>query len=135
MWGNKVTKEEKNLMFIKAAIRNGDYYITVDGKSYAFDLKAIEKFCLKSSGEKDVENEITETYERDDDGLAISGKIVREIKTNGNPQNDMIIYDIIKLFIIRLLDNASTMGELQVDFSTSLALNTLIKWKLLVEIE
>ena len=135
MWGNKVTKEEKNLMFIKAAIRNGDYYITVDGKSYAFDLKAIEKFCLKSSGEKDVENEITETYERDDDGLAISGKIVREIKTNGNPQNDMIIYDIIKLFIIRLLDNASTMGELQVDFSTSLALNTLIKWKLLVEVE
>lgn len=135
MWGNKVTKEEKNLMFIKAAIRNGDYYITVDGKSYAFDLKAIEKFCLKSSGEKDVENEITETYERDDDGLSISGKIVREIKTNGNPQNDMIIYDIIKLFIIRLLDNASTMGELQVDFSTSLALNTLIKWKLLVEVE
>lgn len=135
MWGNKVTKEERDLMFIKAAIRNGDYYITVDGKSYAFDLKAIEKFCLKSSGEKDVENEITETYERDDDGLAISGKIVREIKTNGNPQNDMIIYDIIKLFIIRLLDNASTMGELQVDFSTSLALNTLIKWKLLVEVE
>ena len=135
MWGKINKNDAQDLMGIQMSLRKGDYYITVGGKSYAFDLKAIEKFCLKSSGEKDIENEITETYEKDNDGLSISGKIVREIKINGNPQNDMIIYDIIKLFINRLLENASTIGEIQVDFSTSLALNTLIKWKLLIEVE
>lgn len=133
MWG-KVKKEETPMCSV--IYKRGDYYVTVENKCYAFDIKAIEKLCLKSSGEKDIENEITETYEKDDEGLTLNGKIVREIKTNGNPQNDMITYDFVKLFIMRLLDNASFVNEtFQMDFSTSLALNTLIKWKLLVEVE
>jgi hypothetical protein len=133
MWG-KVKKEETPMYSV--IYKRGDYYVTVENKCYAFDIKAIEKLCLKSSGEKDIENEITETYEKDDEGLTLNGKIVREIKTNGNPQNDMITYDFVKLFIMRLLDNASFVNEtFQMDFSTSLALNTLIKWKLLVEVE
>lgn len=133
MWG-KVKKEETPMYSV--IYKRGDYYVTVENKCYAFDIKAIEKLCLKSSGEKDIENEITETYEKDDEGLTLNGKIVREIKTNGNPQDDMITYDFVKLFIMRLLDNASFVNEtFQMDFSTSLALNTLIKWKLLVEVK
>ena len=48
----------------------------------------------------------------------------------------MIIYDVIKLFIIRLMDNTEIMEEhSEVDFSTSLALNTLINCGILIEIK
>jgi len=113
------------------------YYLTINKKKYAFDLDAIKKFCIESVAQKESEHEITETYEKDEKGdMDITAKILREVKTNGNPQNDMIIYDVVKVFILRLMDNDIIYEkEEQLDFSTSLAVNTLIKCKLLVEVE
>lgn len=114
----------------------GKYYYTIYGKKYAFDVNKIKDICVESSNDVDAENEITTTYEKDETGkLDISGKLIREIKSGSNAQNGMIIYDVIKLFITRLLENAEIMTEnVPIDFSTSLALNTLINCGILIEI-
>lgn len=113
-------------------------YIKFGGVKYAFDLDAIKKFCLISSDQNGKETEVTEGYDTNEDGaLTLSSKILREVKSNGNPQNDMIIYDVVKLFIMRLLENNSSEHEFNcdIDFSTALAINTMLKWKMLIEIE
>lgn len=114
-----------------------NYFVTIYGKKYAFDMNKIKDICVESSNDEDAENEITTTFEKDDNGnLEISGKLIREIKSGSNAQNGMIIYDVIKLFIIRLMDNSEIMKEgIEVDFSTSLALNTLINCGILIEIK
>lgn len=114
-----------------------NYFVTIYGKKYAFDMNKIKDICVESSNDEDAENEITTTFEKDDNGnLEISGKLIREIKSGSNAQNGMIIYDVIKLFIIRLMDNSEIMKEDSVvDFSTSLALNTLINCDILIEIK
>ena len=110
-------------------------YIKFHDKIYALDLDAIKKVCLVSADQNGKETEVTEAYETDEENkLTLSSKIVRDIKSTGNPQNDMIIYDVVKLFIIRLIDNSSLESEFEMDFSTALAINTLIKWGMLVEI-
>lgn len=117
-----------------------NYYVTIYGKKYAFDVNKIKEICIESSNDDDdSENEITTTYEKNDDGsLEISGKLIREVKTGNNTQNGMIVYDVIKLFIMRLLENTEVITRTtrpSIDFSTSLALNTLIKCGILVEIK
>ena len=110
-------------------------YIKFKGVSYAFDLDAIKNACLISGDQNGKETEVTEAYETDDDNnLSLASKIVRDIKSTGNPQNDMIIYDVVKLFIIRLIDNTQTEREFDMDFSTALAINTLLKWGMLIKI-
>ena len=113
-----------------------DNYVEFNGKIYAFDLDAIKKFCLISADQNGKETEVTEAYEPDEENnLMLSSKIVRDIKSTGNPQNDMIIYDVVKLFIIRLIDNTSIERGFEMDFSTAIAINTLLKWGMLIEIK
>ena len=57
-----------------------------------------------------------------------------ETKVNKNPQNDMIIYDIVKILMISLLENDNIEEMFQMDFGTALAINTLINWEILEEI-
>ena len=114
-------------------------YIKFGGTVYAFDLDTIKEACLVSGDQNGNETEVTEAYEMDEEEkkLSLSSKIVRDIKSTGNPQNDMIIYDLVKLFIIRLLDNSSFETDVKengMDFSTALAINTLLRWGMLVEI-
>lgn len=113
-----------------------EQYVEFNGKIYAFDLDAIKRVCLISADQNGKETEVTEAYEPDDENnLTLSSKIVRDIKSTGNPQNDMIIYDVVKLFIIRLIDNTSIERGFEMDFSTALAINTLLKWGMLIEIK
>lgn len=123
--------------FVAKKSNNSEYFITFGKKKYAFDLDEIKKFCLISSDQSGREKEITEAYEFNEETsqLTLTSKIDREVKGTGNPQNDMIIYDIVKLFIMALLDNQAITEEFVMDFSTSLAINTLIKWNMLVEVE
>lgn len=116
-------------------VSDGGYYLTIMGKKYAIDLDQLKKFCIIPSKdkEKETESEVIVTYEAD---LKMSSKVLRELKMAGNPQSDMITYDIVKLFIERLLNNGSFVdnADKELDVSTSLAINTLIKSKILVEV-
>ena len=119
--------------------KNNKNYIPFNGKKYMIDIEALKRICLISSDQNGKETEVTEGYDvREEDGsLSLTSKILREVKSTGNPQNDMIIYDIIKAFIVRLLENDYTEIDFinKLDFSTVLSFNTLVECGLLVEIE
>lgn len=112
-------------------------YFSFCGKKYAFNLSKLKEVCLLSSKDDiNKEVEIAQTYEVNDNGeLEISNKVEHETKTYGNQQNDMIIYDIVKVLAISLLENNSVEDDFTLDFGTCLTLNTLINWEILVEIK
>ena len=115
--------------------------LIIGDKKYAFDLTKIKDFCLTSDKEKGGEVEIMEVHEPDDRGnLALSSKTVHEVKSTGNPQNDTIMYDLIKVFVVTLLNceidvnNPGNTVIANMDFSTRLAFNTMIEMGFLYEI-
>lgn len=112
-------------------------YYYFSGKKYYFDLEKIKEICLTSSNSAgNKEYEISQAYEADDDGnLKISSKVEHETKIIGNQQNDVIIYDIVKLMIVSLLENGQEEKNFSLDMGTCLTLNTLIHWGILKEIE
>jgi hypothetical protein len=100
-------------------------------------MAEIKKFCLTSDKEKGGQVEIMEVQEPRADGtFGLSSKTVHEVKSTGNPQNDTITYDLVKLLIVTLLDNDVDVDESnQGTFGMMLALNTLLEAGMIYEIE
>lgn len=115
--------------------------VVIGDKKYAFDLEKIKNFCLTSDKEKGGEVEVMEVHEPNSVGvLELSSKTVHEVKGTGNPQNDTIMYDLIKAFIVSILScEINTHNEVEVlssmDFATRLSFNTMIRMGFLIEIE
>lgn len=120
---NKTAKNEK--------------FLTFNGVKYALNLEKMKEVCLTPSSEYGAkEMEITQVYEPDSTGeFSMASRVEHETKVNKTPQNDMIVYDIVKLIIISLLENESTEAEFQLDFGTAFAINTLLNWGILEELE
>ena len=114
---------------------NNEKFISFDGKKYALNLERLKEVSLTSSSENGArEVEITQVYEPDGSGdYTISSRVEHETKVSKTPQNDMIVYDFVKLLIISLLENEGVEGNFQYDFGTVLAINTLISWGILEE--
>lgn len=114
-------------------------FLVIDNKRYALDLDKIKKFCLTSDKEKGGQVEVMEVQEPGDNGLlGVVSKTVHEVKSTGNPQNDTISYDLIKLFIVTLLDNDLKYDDNTVEemtFAMRLAFNTLVEAGFLYEIK
>jgi hypothetical protein len=113
-------------------------YMKFNGKVYVVNFKKLKEVCLNSSmdGGCTKEIEISQTYERQDNGeFELSGKLEHETKLVGSTQNDMIIYDIVKLMFINILENDSMENTFCPTLGTSLSLNTLINWGVIEEIE
>lgn len=117
--------------------RGKNKLIKIYGKQYAFNLDAIKEICLKQHEDNGTkEYEISQAYERQDDGeFTLASKLEHEVKTFGNQQNDMILYDVVKLFIVSLLENNTNIEEEEFDLGTALAINTMIDWGILYEVE
>lgn len=115
---------------------NTDKYISFNNKKYAMNLERIKEICLTPSTENGArEVEITQVYEPDSSGdYTIASRVEHETKVSKTPQNDMIVYDFVKLLIISLLENDNVEESFQYDFGTTLALNTLLSWGILEEI-
>jgi hypothetical protein len=117
---------------------NDKFSLTFDGRYYKLNLAKINEFCLVSRGKTSSEGEITEAYESDENGVFhLTSKINREVKSQGNNQDDMIIYDFVKTLIGKLLEGtvSTRENENDVDFGFALAFNTLIAEGLLEEIK
>ena len=117
---------------------NGKYALTFCGKYYRLNIERINKFCFISSSKTGTEGEITEAYETDESGeFRLTSKINREITTAGNSQDDMIVYDFIKMLVNRLLEDDAKVITLETDtdFGFSLAFNTLLSEGMIEEIE
>ena len=112
-------------------------YIAFNGKKYALNLERLKEVCLTPSSEYGgKEMEITQVYEPDNMGeFVMASRVEHETKVNKTPQNDMIVYDIVKLIIISLLENSNTEADFQNDFGTVFAINTLLSWGILEEEE
>ena len=89
---------------------NNSKFISFCGKKYFLNLKKLKEICITPSTENgNNEIEISQAYESDENGeLKLSSKVEHETKTFGNTNNDMIVYDFVKLLIISLLENDST---------------------------
>lgn len=115
-----------------------NYTLTFNGKHYRFNLGKINQYCLVSSNKAGNESEITEAYETDANGVFhLSSKINREMKTQGNSQEDMLIYDFVKTLVTKLLDADVNVrkNENDVTFGFAIAFNTLISEGMLEEIK
>lgn len=112
-----------------------DKYFSFNGKKYAFNLEMLKQICLTSSSEHTGrETELTTVYEPTGDGdYMIASKVEHETKVNKTPQNDAIMCDFVKMFIISLLETDKTEKEFNHTLSTVLAMNTLISWGILEE--
>lgn len=135
-----------------------------NGKTYAFDLEKIIKFCSSlTNNEKNSETTITHLYsdnQNDDpgnilkkmpisqiDNLEISvceptSKEIREIKANCNDNFNSIRYDLVRGIILPLLktnydkDGLPIIPEYESDFTfeQKICFNTLLKYGMLTEI-
>lgn len=116
--------------------KNGNY-ISFAGKTYAINLEKFKEVCTPQTSDLGTrEYEITQVYEADDTGddFSLQSKVEHETKGAGNAQNDMIVYDVVKMLIVSLLENEKTEKEFHYDFGTAIALNTLISWGVIEEL-
>ena len=111
-------------------------YIRFKGRVFVIDIDAFKSVCTPYTKELGTrEYEISQVYERMDNGeLDISSKVEHETKGNGNPQNDMIVYDVVKMLIVSLLENDRIEKDFEYDFGTTFAMNTLISWGVIKEV-
>ena len=111
-------------------------YVTFKGKKYVIDLDKFKSVCTPITNDFGTrEYEISQVYEPDADGeLSISSKVEHETKGTGNPQNDMIVYDVVKLLLVSILENDQPEEDFEYDFGTVFALNTLISWGVIKEV-
>lgn len=122
---------------MKLITKKKDKYITFKNTKYAINLDKLREVCLTSSNSGGTnEMEISQVYEVQEGGdFNLSSKVEHETKTIGNPQNDMIIYDIVKLLIVSLLDYNAPEGDFDWPFSLTISVNTLLSWGVLEELE
>ena len=113
--------------------------LVINNKRYYFDVERISKFINHSDTHKIMEREIIDSYEQEEDDDGVShmnavGKTVREVSAQGNTNMDNIKYDLIKMFIIKLIDSDLTNDfDKPLPFGMVLCINTLIKEKILIE--
>lgn len=114
---------------------DGKYFV-IFGKTYTIDMSAVRKYCLgdiTESGRK-CDIEITSGYEMSDDvdkNLVQTSKIIREVKSDNDSQYNLLVWDIVKSFIMNLLES---VDGFTFSFSNALAFNTLVKEGILVEV-
>lgn len=107
--------------------------IEFDKKQYYIDVDRLSElsFIAEKAGRR--EQEITDGYEIDGDShqLRPITKMIREINARGDSTNDGLRYDFLKTVILLAF---SIESPDEINFGDRLVLNTLIKYKILVEI-
>ena len=113
-------------------------YIEWGGRIFVLNLNKFKEVCTPKVSELGTrEYEISQVYGSDDDDegeFKLQSRVEHETKGAGNPQNDMIVYDIVKMLILALLENDKPKKEFEYDFGTTFAINTLLNWGVLEEI-
>ena len=130
----------KNL-FKKKEEEQQQVFLTADGRKWGVDIDKFTKICLTSDNEKSKDTEVTEGFERDEnDNFIQTSKIIREVNSQGNIQNDTIRYDLFKTLLTIVLEKkimsfGTLENEMQYDLSFNIAFNTLIKEGIIYEIK
>ena len=112
------------------------YFIKYDGRVFAVNTQALIDYCLVSEDKTIRDSEITEGYEKlseDEDTLTLTSRVIRENAGASNPQNDMITYDVVKMFLSVVLSQNDEDVPFQ-NLSFAIAFNTLVDMGFLHEI-
>lgn len=112
------------------------YYIKYNGRVFIVNVDALIKYCLVSEEKNIRDNEITEGYERlseTDDVLTLTSRVIRENTGASNPQNDMITYDVIKMFLTIILGQSDDDHPFD-NISFAVAFNSLANLGFLIDI-
>lgn len=111
-------------------------FIKFSGRTYVLNLEKFREVCTPTASDLGTrEYEITQVYEADGrDDFSLQSKVEHETKGAGNPQNDMIVYDVVKMLLLSLLENDKSEKGFEYDFGTTFALNTLLNWGVIEEI-
>lgn len=131
----------KNLFNKNKENEEQKFFFTPDGRKWSIDIDKFTKKCLTSDNEKSRDTEITEGYEKNDDGNMVQiSKIIREVNSQGNTQNDTIRYDLFKTLLSVILEKkimsfGTLENEVMYDFSFNIAFNTLVKEGIIYEIK
>lgn len=118
-----------------------NFFFTPDNRKWGVDIDRFTKICLTSDNEKSKDTEITEGFEKDENGsFTQTSRIIREVSSQGNMQNDTIRYDLFKTLLSIILDKkvmnfGCLENEVQYDFSFNVAFNTLVKEGIIYEIK
>lgn len=113
------------------------YFIKYDGRAFAVNTQALIDYCLVSEDKTIRDSEITEGYEKlseDEDTLTLTSRVIRENAGASNPQNDMITYDVVKMFLSIVLSQNDEDAPFE-NLSFAIAFNTLVDMGFLHEIE
>lgn len=119
-------------------------YYQIDGKIYYLNMDRIFQLIGEiPQKEKVVNTTITQYYGRDEDPNANNGKEIVEAKSNTNETMSNVRYDFLKFIIYYLLSNKfenegipiSIKHLNEMSFGQGLCLNTLIEYKILLEVE
>lgn len=119
-------------------------YYQIDGKLYYLNLDNLYKLVSEISvKEKPVNTTITQYYNNNEDGLSNNEKQIVEEKSNVNEVMNNVRYDIMKYIISCLFENKLNSDGLPISiehlgdlsFAQGICLNTLIKYKILLEVE
>lgn len=105
--------------------------LVIGDKIYTFDIDRIMRFVNYSDKNPSKETELLDSYEKGE----LLSKTVRELTTPGNTQIDNISYDLIKMFIGQIITYDNMVEDLrELPFGMKLAVNTMLKYKMLIEI-
>ena len=112
-----------------------DYLVVINKKTYCFDFEKIKALCFCSGEKKTVDTKVTDvmSFDAQEDNSLLTQKVVEENSYN-NTQNDVLMQDIVKTFIIRLLEAPEGVDD-EMDFSTALAFNTCLNSGIIKEIK
>ena len=105
---------------------------------YVFDLEKIMDFVFDNGNAANKRTEINEFYDYNSDNknkTGLSSKSVNEVKEFGNPQNDAIRYDFVKLLIGSLTELPSDFSNTEMTFGDKLIINTLFNEEFIKAIE
>lgn len=119
-------------------------FYQIDDKVYYINLQNLFSVVSETpTNEKIVNTTITQFYGDSDSEIVGNGKEIVEAKSNMNETMNNVRYDFIKLIFSCLFDNNYTMEGIptkpvhlkDLSLSQRLCINTLIEYKILMEIE
>lgn len=119
-------------------------YYQIDGKLYYINLDNLFKYVAEiSSREKPINTTITQFYGGEDEDMGGDDKQIVETKANVNDTMNTVRYDAIKYIISCLFENNVNSDGIPVGinhlneltFAQGVCLNTLLKHKILLEVE
>lgn len=119
-------------------------YYQIDDKVYYINLDNLFKYVAEiSTKEKPINTTITQYYGNDEDDVQTDEKQIVETKSNVNEVMSNVRYDMVK-FIFSCLFESKVSSEgipmgiehlNELSFAQGVCLNTLIKHKILLEVE